>query len=54
MRRQKRRPSEGETRHPLQTFQSCLMSSLLEGSRIVSSCRPRGKSPGRRPTGIGD
>ena len=54
MRRQKRRPSEAETRQPLVTFQSSLISSFVDGSSTDSSWRPWGKRPGDRPMAIGD
>lgn len=54
MRRQKRRPSDAETRQPLVTFQSSFISSLVDGSRTDSSWRPWGKRPGERPMAIGE
>ena len=50
--RQKERPSDGETRQPLVTFQSSFISSLLEGSRIFASCTPRNRT-GRGADGHG-
>ena len=51
--RQKVRPSDDDTLHPLTTFHKSFMSSLLDGSRIASSCTPRGNRPGAAPIALG-
>jgi hypothetical protein len=50
---QNERPSDAETRQPFVTFHSSFISSLLDGSRIVSSWTPRGNWPGALPSGAG-
>jgi hypothetical protein len=51
--RQNDRPSEEETLQPLTTFHSSFISSLVDGSMIVSSWTPLGKRPAAAPIARG-